>query len=376
MKRVVLLTEIISPYRIPVFNEIAEDTRDRFLVLFFGESEGRRQWKIYKEKIKFHYEVLPHLLFQRENSTPYFFNPTLFYKLIKCSPEIIIAGGYHHPSFLLAILYIKLFRRKIILWCESNKYDYRSNHPLKEIYKRWFVKNCSGYIVPGKASFEYLISLGAKVERIYLAPNAVDNDYFSRACLKYRETKEMFKQNKGYPQKIILYVGRIIEQKGISDLLKAFQILSALQSDLGLVFVGNGQQARYRNFCKTNRIKNIFFEGFVHQEDLPSYYAIADVFVLPTHSDPWGLVLNEAMASSLPVISSDAAGAAVDLIINEENGYIFKRGNIQQLTSCLKGILNDEQKKARMGQNALNIIKNYSPLRCAQGFLKAIKEMS
>jgi glycosyltransferase involved in cell wall biosynthesis len=369
--KVILLTETISPYRIPLFNEIAGHLGEQFLVLFFGETEKRRLWRIYKEKIRFRYEVLMHLLLQKKGLEPYFLNPTILYKLMKYSPSVIIVSGYYNPSSLLAMLYAKCFYRRIILWCESNKYEQRLNYPLTEAYKRWFVRNCTEYIVPGKASFEYLLSLRAAVEKIWIAPNAVDNDYFRQACDKYRETKEAFKKAKGYSEKIILYVGRLIDRKGILDLLKAFQILSREQLDLGLLLVGSGEgEKRYKNFCKTNNIKNVFFEGFVHQEELPAYYAASDVFVLPTHSDPWGLVLNEAMVCKLPIISSDVAGAAYDLIINGENGYRYEKGNIGELIETLKKVLNSDRKS--MGMKSYEIIQNFSPQRCAAGFLQVI----
>ena len=222
MAKAVLLTETISPYRIPVFNELARNFKGEFLVFFFGESEKRREWKIYKEQINFCYEVLPGILFQRGDLSPYFFNPTIFYRLLRYSPDVILIGSYHDPSSFLAIAYAKLFRRRAILWCESNKYDYRGNFPLKMLYKRWFIGNCSAYVVPGRASFEYLVSLGARAERIWTAPNAVDNEHFSRFRDEYRGAKETFKRSKGYPRRLILYVGRLINQKGIFDLLKAF----------------------------------------------------------------------------------------------------------------------------------------------------------
>ncbi len=368
---VILLTETISPYRIPVFNAIAVHLRDQFLVLFFGASEKRRLWRIYKDKIKFRYTVLMHFLLQGRNSEPYFLNPTILYKLIEYSPSIIITSGYYNLSSLLAMLYAKCFSRRIILWCEGNKYEERINYPLTEAYKAWFVRNCTGYIVPGKASFEYLLSLGAAADKIWIAPNAVDNDYFSQACDKHRETNDAFKKTKGYPEKIVLYVGRLVDQKGIFDLLKAFQMLSREQPNLGLLLIGSGEgEKRYRDFCKTNNIKNVFFEGFVHQEQLPIYYAASDVFVLPSHSEPWGLVLNEAMACKLPVISSHIAGAAADLVINGENGYIYEKGNIKELAEAIKKVLNSDTKS--MGIKSHEIIQNFSPLRCASGFLDAI----
>lgn len=369
--KVILLTEIISPYRIPVFNEIAKKLGRQFLVFFMGESEKRRYWKIYREKIKFCYCVLPGILLRGKCSEPYFFNPTVIYKLLKYSPEIIIVSGYAQPSSFLAMLYAKLFRKRLILWCESTKNDQRYNHPLKEAYKRWFIRNCTEYIVPGRASFEYLTLLGAEEPKIYLAANAVDNDFFADACDKNRGSRDVFKQNKGYPEKIILYVGRLIEEKGILDLLKAFQLLSCNYRDLGLVLIGSGEgEERFRNFCAEQNIKNVFFAGFVHQDGLPAYYAAGDVFALPTHSDVWGLVLNEAMACRLPVVCSDVAGAAYDLVKNAENGYTYEKGNITELTEALNKTLNSG--KESFGAKSYEIIQDYSPEKCALGFLRAI----
>jgi len=375
--RIALLTEIISPYRIPVFNEIDRSAPGKFRFFFLGKTEKRRQWKIYREKIDFYYKVLPSILFQQGSyGSPYFLNPTIFYELMRHSPGIIITGGYQHPSYLLAMLYAHIFKKRIILWCESNKYDYRYRHPLKEAYKRWFVRNCAGYIVPGRASFEYLLSLGAREEKIFTAPNAVDNDYFIQSCGRYRQTRATFKQSKGYPGKLILYVGRLIEQKGVSDLLKAFQMISGKHPEWGLLLVGSGEREKeYRGYCRTNDMRNVFFTGFIHQEELPAYYAISDCLVLPTHSDPWGLVLNEAMSAQLPVISSDVAGAAYDLIQPGKNGYIFNKGNVHQLSGYISDILSDERKRLVMGQKSFDIIKNYSPVECARGFIQAVREV-
>lgn len=371
--KVIVLTEIISPYRIPVFNEIAKKLGQQLRVFFMGESEKRRHWKIYREKIRFCYCVLPGILLQGKSSEPYFLNPTVLYKLLKYSPEIIIISGYAQLSSFLAMLYAKLFRKRLILWCESNKYDQRYNHPLKEAYKRWFVRNCTEYIVPGRASFEYLTLLGAEKLKICIAPNAVDNDFFVDACDKNRNSREAFKQSKGYPKEIILYVGRLVDKKGILDLLKAFQLLSCNYFNLGLVLIGSGEgKERYRKFCAEQNIKNVFFEGFVHQDVLPAYYAAGDVLVLPTHSEPWGLVLNEAMASRLPVVCSDVAGAAYDLIKNGENGYTYEKGNIEELSEALSKTLNSS--KESFGAKSYEIIQNYSPEKCALGFLRAIAE--
>lgn len=372
-RKTALLTEIISPYRIPVFNAIAEEMGEQFKVFFFGETEKRRNWGIQRKKIKVNYEVLPGICLQKAGGIPYFLNPTVIYRLWKFNTDVIISGGYQHPSSFLALFYAKLFNKRLILWVESNWYDQRSNFILKEIYKRWFVRNCTEYVVPGKASFEYLTMLGASPRKIWVAPNTVDNTFFSKVSEKVRSSIEDFKSQKGYPEKVILYVGRLIDQKGILDLLKVFKMLSDNNAHIGLVLIGTGKdETKYKRFCNDKKLTNVFFEGFIPQSQLPIYYAAANVFVLPTYSDTWGLVLNEAMACKLPVISSDVAGASQDLIHEGKNGYIFRKGDINALFGFLKQILNQDMEK--MGEESLRIIQRFSPQQCAQGFIEAIKQ--
>lgn len=366
-----MISEIVAHYRIPVFNKIAEQLGRDFHVLFLGELGIRTQWKVRYREIDFSYTVLPGLQFQIDQSFAYFLNPTILWTLCRFRPDIVIVESYQHPSVLFVILYAKLFKKRLVLWTESNRHDIRSGHPVKQAYKRWFVRNCTEHLAVGKASFEYLLSLRADADRIWVAPDAVDNDFFSKACDRERGEGKAFKQSKGYPEKLILYVGRLTDPKGIPDLLTAFQVLCERISHLGLVLVGSGEgESRYKDFCQVNNLRRVFFEGFVHQEDLPAYYAAADVFVLPTHSDPWGLVLNEAMACKLPVVATDVAGAARDLICHGENGYVYKKGDLWGLIRCIQKVL--EGDKEKMGQRSYEIVQNYSPQKCAQGFLEVI----
>jgi len=289
-KRVAFLTEIISPYRIPVLNGIYKKLGGDFKVFFYSKMGKRRKWKVEFKRIKFNYEILPGICFQKYGASPQFFNPTLFYKLWKFNPDIVISGGYNHPASVIALLYSRLFGKRLILWCESNKYDNRSYSQWKDFYKEWFVKNCSEFVVPGKASFEYLILYGASPDKVWVAPNAVDNEFFSKKCDKARENIEGLKREKGYPENIILYVGRLVDEKGIIDLLKAYNSLTNTMKGIGLMFVGTGKdEIKYKDFCRRRNLQNVFFEGFIPQAQLPKYYAVSDVLVLPTHSGPVGV---------------------------------------------------------------------------------------
>src|SRR5690606_20910096 len=118
---------------------------------------------------------------------------------------------------------------------------------------------------------------------------------------------------------------------------------------------------------------NVFFEGFSQREELPFFYAVADVFVMPSLWEPWGLVLNEAMSCALPVIASSVAGATSDHVVDGVDGYSCEPANPEQLARKIESILTDDGTRRAMGQNSYKIIQNYTPEACAQGFYNAIE---
>jgi glycosyltransferase involved in cell wall biosynthesis len=161
------------------------------------------------------------------------------------------------------------------------------------------------------------------------------------------------------------------------DLLKAM-VLARNMDDAGLLIIGSSDDDGYERecveFCRNNGLdKKVFFEGFVHQEEISLYYSISDVLVFPTHRDTWGLVINEAMACGLPVISSDAAGATDDLVANGRNGFTYPSGDIGRLAACIDKILGDDGLRSAMGKESLDIISAFTPKKSAEGFVAAAR---
>jgi glycosyltransferase involved in cell wall biosynthesis len=137
--------------------------------------------------------------------------------------------------------------------------------------------------------------------------------------------------------------------------------------------VGDGPQSQmYQDYCRQYSLNTVVFSGFQHQNALVQYYAIADIFVFPTRTDPWGLVLNEAMAASLPIVCSSAAGAVDDLVEQDGNGFIFPVGDVTRLAEALQQLVDDDDLRKRMGKRSHQIILNYTPQIMAQGFREAI----
>lgn len=371
--KVIILTEIISPYRISPFNCLNQEINIDLEVFFFAETESRRSWHVPKDKIQFPYRVVWGLQAGKAyQNAPVFCNPNVIYQLWQQQPDVVIFGGWHHFTYWLALVYAQMTGTRLLIWSESTPKDERDSNQLKDKLKRWIVDKASGYIVPGKAQKDYLIHLGAKEERIWTAPNAVDSDFFVSETKRYRQHQETWKQKLGLSGIIILYVGRLIDEKGIPELLEAFAQLRADKS-VTLVIVGDGPQAeQYQLYCQHKKLNNIFFTGFQPQSTLVQYYAIADIFVFPTRSDPWGLVLNEAMAAGLPIVCSAAAGAIDDLLEDGGNGFIVPVGNVEKLSSALQRLVEDEGLRTQMGMRSQQIILNYTPQKMAQGFKEAI----
>ena len=135
----------------------------------------------------------------------------------------------------------------------------------------------------------------------------------------------------------------MIPRKRPFDLLRAYEKIQE-RMNAALVFVGDGIERSFlESYTKNNNLKNVYFTGFKNQTELPYYFAIADVFVLPSGDEPWGLIINEAMNSGLPIITTEAVGAVPDLVKDGINGFIYPVGDIEKLVNCLSGVMEQSE---------------------------------
>ena len=376
-KRVALLTEIISPYRIPVLNELAADRRIELDVFFFAETESRRRWRVTWEQIRFQYRVLPgFLVAHRYQHGPIFLNPGILVALWRGKYQTVIFFGYHHPTIWIALLWCRLSGVRALLWSESTLMDSRSTGRVIEWIKRRIVRLCDGFVAAGKAQVDYLKYLGAPADQIWIAPDAVDSDFFTNQSQVFKNRRKEIKQALNVDGPIILYVGRLLDAKGVPDLLAAFERITA-QTGATLFLVGDGPKLdRYQEICRVRKLTSVRFEGFRPQEELPKYYGIADLLVFPTRSDPWGLVLNEAMCAGLPVVASSAAGATADLVHPGQNGFVHDPEDVDMIARHMLTLLSNDDLRRRMGNASRKIIGDFSPQKMAQGFVEAIHNSS
>jgi glycosyltransferase involved in cell wall biosynthesis len=367
--RLVILTEIISPYRIPVFNALAQHPEIDLHVIFLAETDSSmREWRVYTDEIQFSYEVLPSWR-QRLGKHNLLINRNVGGALTKAGPNIILCGGYNYPASWQALRWAKRNDVPFLLWCESTAGDRRNLHWVVEGLKQTFLNDCAGFVVPGNSALEYVRRMTGS-ENIFLAPNAVDIHLFAAqsaaAMMNPRLRGEL-----GLPDRFLLYVGRLVRAKGVLDLLEAYASLEPqVRSELGLVFAGDGPlRAELEAAARSIFPGCVHFAGFVDRDELPSYYSLAECLVLPTHSDTWGMVVNEAMACGLPVICSRIAGCAADLV--RSNGLLVSPSNISELGAAMQEMAADSGLRARMSVESRRLIQNYSPEYCAEGIAGA-----
>ena len=373
--RLVILTEIIAPYRIPVLNALAGLPEMELHVVFLAETDSSiRSWHVYSSEIRFSYEVLPSWR-RRVGKYNLLFNSNVVSALNAAVPDVIVCGGYNYLASWQALYWAKKNEVPCVLWCESTQSDQRNEYwPIEEMKRRFFSK-CDAFLVPGESSHQYVREIAAS-KKVFRAPNAVDNERFSRLSREALARADQVRGELGLPQRYFLFVGRLIRSKGLFELLEAYAgFTPALRAEIGLVLAGDGPlRAELEATSRLIFPGNIHFAGFVQRDALCAYYALADCLVFPTHSDPWGLVVNEAMACGLPVICSDVAGCAADLI--GANGRLVTPKSANELRVNMQEIASDSFLRNQMGAESRRIIKKYSPETCAMGIAKAAIEIS
>lgn len=370
-RRLVLLTEIIAPYRIPVFNALTKCEGVDLHVIFLAENDpSLRQWQVYKEELLFSYQVLPSWR-KRLGTRNVLVNSGLGTALGRAAPEVILCGGYNYLASWHALFWARQRKVPFLAWVESNAQDRRSGNAAVEFLKTKFLASCSGVVVPGQSSFEYVSNYSVPRQNIFKAPNAVDIQLFALRAHEVRQEADARRLAMGLPSRFFLFVGRLVPEKGVFELLQAYGTLSAdLKAKIGLIFVGDGSA---RTELVRRAPDGVHFRGFVQRDELPAYYGLADAFVFPTHSDPWGLVVNEAMACGLPVIASSAAGCVADLVQDGWNGLVVRPRSVEELVSAMTVLGQDADLRATMGQHSEERIAAYSPNACAAGIATAVK---
>ena len=203
-------------------------------------------------------------------------------------------------------------------------------------------RQIDGFLVVGQLAREYLQYYKVPDRKLFHVPHFIDNAWFQKNSLAISpQQRHQIRLELGATDEdtVILFVGKFMKLKRPLDVIEALQILHLQSCKVHGVFVGDGELTQTLSEAAEKANVTCRFEGFRNQTELPQYYAGADVLVLPSDSETWGLVVNEAMACGLPAIVSDSVGCGPDLVTDTQTGYTFPTGNSSALADCIKALI-------------------------------------
>ncbi|HEX3624665.1 MAG TPA: glycosyltransferase family 4 protein [Verrucomicrobiae bacterium] len=336
--------------------------------------------------------------------------------------EVCFLPSYSPQQPLAALLAAKSLGIKTVMMNESHAGTARSG-PAGTWLKHRLVGLFDAALVGGAPQKRYFASLGLPEDKIFVGYDAVDNDYFFRRAGETRKSPNETRVRYGLPENYFLSLGRFVAKKNLATLLRAFRKFLDLSpnSKTHLVMVGAGEEEpNLRALCEQLRLKTyrpaeagrsesrripspsndepgVHFFGFRQVEENPDFYALADAFILPSLYEEWGLVVNEAMASGLPVVVSETAGCAEDLLENgnshgmgkngvfesilsnglakriRRNGFVFDPGSSDECAAIFRVLESQKELRQAMGAASREIVEKFSCRRFAENALQSAR---
>jgi len=372
--KVALVHNIIAPYRVPLFEALARHPAIDLQVYYCAKTHKNRRWDVL-ESNAYSYTVLPGIALEVAGIA-YHINPSILTRLATNRYDCIILGGSADFTTQFSFFISNALKLPVILWSEMFERGEGSLAKFVAPLTRFFIRNADALIVPGSRSRDFHIKRGAAPERVFIAPNTINNDAFFAKSSAFKQREEQLKDDLHLGNNtIVLFVGELNERKGVRSLLRAFTKLKSEREITALVVIGDGElKSELIQLVSNESMTHITFTGWISDEEKIKYYAIADLFVLPTLYDLCPLVLNEAMACGLPIITTTAAGCASDMIVEGENGFIVEPQNEDALREAILRIVQDDELRQKMGKKSYEILTTrFSLDNAVNGFVDAIQ---
>jgi len=346
MLRIGVITAIPTPYRDPFWNAVAAEPATELKVYYCASTNAERPWSA-SWQMKYDSEVLPGInVLAKLGITGFsYWNPEITSKLTAGRHDALIIGGYNYPTMMAAIRFARRRRIPYFLMSESHLREPRAiwRRIVKQPIVRRVVRNAAGCFPTGTWARDYLLHYGASPDRLWFLPNVPDVEQLDCTAQSFAPQRDELRQRFGLPNApVVLYVGRLVEFKRVDVLIRAFAKLGG-DSPAHLVIVGDGVlrpqlEALAEQLGVAARTQ---FRGFVEPAEIPLWYAVGDVMVLPSVGETWSVAVLEALASGLPVITTDTVGAAADAIKNPVVGTIVPSADATALSQAISARLAD-----------------------------------
>jgi glycosyltransferase involved in cell wall biosynthesis len=370
--------------------EVVEMTqRDAFRVLEFSAGARYRRRTLFPNDTQ---EAIPGKTLNRAMAAA----------LDEFRPEVVCISGYAYRASLAALQWAVRRRVPVVVLSESNEFDEQRSAP-KEFIKRRMVGLCAAGLAGGTPQADYLVRLGLPAGRVFAGYDVVDNRYFEDKVAEIRNPKSEIRNKYGLPEHYFLACCRFGEKKNLERLLQAYaryrenaeklksemlkgensgegaapiSDLRPLTSDIwSLVLLGDGplKADLCRLISDLSVQDSVLLPGAKPYSELPAYYGLASAFIHASTTEQWGLVVNEAMASGLPVLVSNRCGCAQDLVQDGVNGFSFDPYSVDELAQLMLRLTETPKHRlSEMGDASRTIISEWGPERFASGLKAAV----
>ncbi|WP_281774506.1 glycosyltransferase family 4 protein [Methanobacterium formicicum] len=362
--KVAIITNIPTFYRQKQWEYYSNCEYFDLTIYYCANIEPGRHWKIKPSK------GVKEVFLKGLSYKSFHFNPGIL-KIIFQDYDVFFVGGFGYPSLIILIVLLKLFKKKWVLIIDGiSPLKIEEKNLISNVIKKYLIRGANAYFANGTLGANYLENYGIPLDKIFNQYMTVDVDYFKDKGKNSVEFRSKIRTKYGITEKttVLMYAGRLIKHKGVHDLIRVVKHLNNNGHDIKLLVVGDGDFKK--ELKKQAQIStSVIFVGHVSPEEIYNYYYASDIFVLPTYDDPWGLVVNEAMACQLPIIVSNAAGCSIDLI--EKNGYVITAGNLNELYSAIIDLINKNQNN-NYGKKSFELIRNWTYRDSCKSFLKTL----
>lgn len=362
--RVLFLTNIPAPYRVDFFNELGKECD--LTVLYERSKASDRDDRWISDKNKNFKSIFLKGKNIREDAS---LSLEVIKFLDKNKFDIFVIGGYSTPTAMLAIQILKLKKTPFILNVDGG--FIKNDKKIAKRIKSYFIGSASWWLSTGKLTDKYLVHYGAKKSNIFNYPfTSIRESEVLETNISKQEKFKLRKELNIDGENIAISVGQFIERKGYDLLIDAW---SNIDDDWKLLIIGSGiDRDKLEELIKHNDIKNVELLDFKPKNELRKYYEMADLFILPTREDIWGLVVNEAVAYGLPIITTDRCIAGEELVSNKDNGFVLPIEEISNINHYIELISEDIDE---FKENSLKVSKEYTIEKMAKKHIEIFRKI-
>lgn len=380
-KKIVFVSTHPIQYQVPIFKRLYK-RNNQFLAYF--DKRINKNTLIndhgFQKKIKWGKELTTGYKYEifKKNKN-FFINSFKLYNILKSKKiDYIILSGWNNLFYKTTFILAKVLKIKLILRCENN---FSETHVIKKkikiLFLSFFFKHFFKFIAIGKKNKQMYMDCGISEKKILKSNYSIDNNFFTDNKMSKTKNVYLKKLYDVNNKKIFLFVGKFIKRKGLNVLLNSIINLKSNSNFINnsmFLLIGQGPELNnIKQFIKSENLNNVKLINFQSQKNLKYFYKFSNFLILPSYYETWGLVVNEAMAMGKPSIVSKSCGSANDLVINNKNGFIFKKGNSLALSDIIIKVFNDNDIENRLQKEVIKTQKMFTIARNVEDILRICK---